>query len=84
MNPHCTCVSFQDNREFLSYPADVLALRSRGEGLGADDGVPPHEGVLLVDVRAAFLRANHRAVVGRQQVVHARLLVHLDKENRRR
>ena len=70
--------------ELLSYPADVLALRSRGEGLGADDGVSPHERVLLVDVRAAFLGPNHRAVVGRQQVVHARLLVHLDKENRRR
>lgn len=64
----------------FSYPADVLALRSGGEGLGADDGVPPHEGVLLVDVRAALLGSNHRAVVGRRQAVHARLLVDLDKE----
>ena len=63
------------------YPADVLALRSRGERLGADDGVPSHEGDLLVDVRAALLGSNHRAVVGRQQAVHARLLVDLHKEN---
>lgn len=65
----------------VSHPADVLALRSRGERLGADDGVPSHEGDLLVDVRAALLRSDHRAVVGRQQVVHARLLVDLHKEN---
>ncbi len=64
----------------LSYPADVLALRSGGEGLGADDGVPPHEGVLLVDIRAPLLGSNHRAVVGRRQAVHARLFVDLDKE----
>lgn len=64
----------------VTYPADVLALRSGGEGLGADDGVPPHERVLLVDVWPAFLGSNHRAVVGRRQAVHARLLVHLDKE----
>lgn len=64
----------------FSYPADVLALRARGERLGADDGVPPHEGVLVVDVRVALLWSNHRAVVGRQQAVHTRLLVDLDKE----
>lgn len=62
---------------FYPNPADVLALRSGREGLGADDGVAPHEGVLLVDVRPAVLGSNHR-VVGRQGVVHARLLVHLD------
>lgn len=61
-------------------PADVLALRAGGEGLGADNGVSPHEGVLLVDVRAALLWSDHRAVVGRQQAVHARLLVDLHKE----
>lgn len=65
----------------VSHPADVLALRSRGERLGADDGVPSHEGDLLVDVRTALLRSDYRAVVGRQQVVHARLLVDLHKEN---
>ena len=64
----------------FSYPADVLALRSRGEGLGADDGVAPHEGDLLVDVRAPLLRPDHRAVMRRRQAVHARLLVHLDGE----
>ncbi len=66
----------------FSYPADVLALRSRREGLGADDGVPPHEGVLLVDIRPALLWSNHRAVMRRQQAVHARLLVDLDKGKR--
>lgn len=64
----------------FSYPADVLALRAGGERLGADDGVAPHEGVLVVDVQVALLRSNHRAVVGRQQAVHACLLVDLDKE----
>lgn len=63
----------------VSYPADVLALRPRGEGLGADDGVPPHERVLLVDVRAALLGSDHRAVLGWQRAFHARLLVDLDK-----
>lgn len=70
----CCCIVLQ----VLSYPADVLALGSGGEGLGADDGVAPHEGVLLVDVWPALLRSDHRAVVG--QVVHARLFVHLEKE----
>lgn len=58
------------------YPADVLALRSRGEGLGPDDGVAPHEGV-LVDVGAPFLRPDHRAVMGRRRVLRTRLLVDL-------
>lgn len=62
------------------YPADVLALRSWGEGLGADDGVPPHKRVLLVDVWSTLLGPNNRAVVGRWQAVHTRLLVHLDEE----
>lgn len=63
-----------------AYPADVLALRARGEGLGADDGVAPHEGVLLVDVRAALLGSDGRAVVVRQHGVHAGLLVDLMEE----
>lgn len=63
-----------------SYPADVLALRPGGERLGTDDGVPSHEGDLLVDLRPPLLRSDHRAVVGRQRAVHARLLVDLDKE----
>lgn len=61
----------------LTYPADVLALRSGREGLGADDGVAPHEGVLLADVRAPLFGPNHGAVMQRRQAVHARLLVHL-------
>lgn len=49
----------------FSYPADVLALRSWGEGLGADDCVSSHKRVLLVDVWPTLLGPNNRAVVGR-------------------
>lgn len=63
-----------------AYPADVLALRARGEGLGADDGVAPHEGVLLVDVGSALLGPDGGAVVVRQHWVHAGLLVDLIEE----
>lgn len=62
------------------YPADVLALRPGGEGLGADDGVPPHERVLLADVWTALFGSNHRAALQRQRADHARLLVDLKRE----
>ena len=64
----------------VGYPADVLALRAGGEGLGADDGVPPHEEVLVGDIRAALLGPNHRTVMRQRQAVHTRLFVHLDEE----
>lgn len=63
------------------YPADVLALRAGGERLGADDGVPPHEGVLLADIRTALFGSNYRAALGWQGADHARLLVDLEREN---
>lgn len=65
----------------FSYPADVLALRAGGEGLGADDGVPPREGVLLTDIRSAFFRSNYRAALGQQRADHAGLLIDLETEN---
>lgn len=68
----CSC-------ESLSYPADVLALRSGGEGLGPDDGVAPHEGDLLAALRAPLFRPNHRAVMEWRQAVHTRLLIDLNE-----
>lgn len=62
------------------YPADVLALRAGGECLGADDGVPPHERVLLADVRTALFGSNYRAALQRQRADRARLLVDLKTE----
>lgn len=62
------------------YPADVLALRAGGERLGADDGVPPHERVLLADVRTALFGSHYRAALQRQRADHARLLVDLKRE----
>lgn len=62
------------------YPADVLALRSWREGLGADDGVPSHKRVLLANIWPTLFGPNDRAVLGRWQAVHTRLLVHLDEE----
>lgn len=64
------------------YPADVLALGSRGEGFGADDGISPDEGVLLRDIQTALLWPNDRAVM-RQQTIHTGLLVYLDTEHTR-
>lgn len=61
------------------YPADVLALRAGGERLGADDGVPPHERVLLADVRTALFGSNYRAALRRRRAARARLLVDLER-----
>lgn len=63
------------------YPADVLALRAGGERLGADDGVAPHEGVLLAHIRTALFGSDYRAALGRQGAGRARLLVDLEREN---
>ena len=41
-------------------PADILALGTWGEGLGADNSVAPHKRILLVDFRPPLLRPDHR------------------------
>ncbi len=61
-----------------SYPADILALRSRGKCLGPDDGVSSHKRVLMMDIMSPLLGPNDRSRM--RETVHACLFIHLIRQ----